>query len=176
MQGEYAAARPLYEWALAMYERLLGPEHPQTAANLNNLAINYYYQGDLVTAERLMRRALQIRETRLGITHPDTQSSRRSLAAIRQQRGGAAAPQINDPLERFAPLLTAIAAVAKGDNAQRQAITQSLVLMEQKGWMLYGPVERIWAGERDHAALVAGLDAQDTALIERVLGLIRDGV
>ena len=31
-QGEYAAARPLYEQALAGYAQALGPDHPTTQA------------------------------------------------------------------------------------------------------------------------------------------------
>jgi hypothetical protein len=31
-------ARPLYERALAIREKVPGPEHPDTAASLNNLA------------------------------------------------------------------------------------------------------------------------------------------
>jgi hypothetical protein len=38
--------------------------------------------------------------------------------------------------------------------------------------MLADPVRRLWAGERDPDALTAGLDAQDTALIHRVLDLL----
>jgi len=37
-QGELAAARPLYERALDIDERVLGPDHPSTAGSLNNLA------------------------------------------------------------------------------------------------------------------------------------------
>ena len=37
-QGDFAGARPLYERALAIHERVLGPEHPETATSLNNLA------------------------------------------------------------------------------------------------------------------------------------------
>ena len=37
-QGALAAARPLYERALAIREKVLGPEHPDTATSLNNLA------------------------------------------------------------------------------------------------------------------------------------------
>ena len=37
-QGELAAARPLYKRALAIHEKVLGPEHPDTAESLNNLA------------------------------------------------------------------------------------------------------------------------------------------
>ncbi|MCS6938606.1 MAG: tetratricopeptide repeat protein, partial [Roseiflexus sp.] len=38
MVGDYAAARPLYERALAIRDQALGPAHPDTAASLNNLA------------------------------------------------------------------------------------------------------------------------------------------
>lgn len=75
-------------------------------------------------------------------------------------------------IEQFDPFLRAIARVALGDDAPRAAVEQALTELEQHGWMVRGPVLRIWAGERDRAALVAGLDAQDTALIERVLALI----
>ena len=37
-QGDLAAARPLFERALAIREKALGPEHPDTAGSLNNLA------------------------------------------------------------------------------------------------------------------------------------------
>ena len=35
-EGDYAAAHPLYERALAIREQVLGPDHPDTAASLNN--------------------------------------------------------------------------------------------------------------------------------------------
>jgi hypothetical protein len=38
-QGDLAAARPLYERALAISEKVRGPEHPDTARSLNNLAL-----------------------------------------------------------------------------------------------------------------------------------------
>jgi hypothetical protein len=63
-------------------ETALGPEHPDTALGLNNLATLCYYEGDMSEAARLMRRALEIREARLGPEHPDTQSSWLWLAAI----------------------------------------------------------------------------------------------
>ena len=36
--GDYAKAEPLYRRALAIREKALGPEHPDTATSLNNLA------------------------------------------------------------------------------------------------------------------------------------------
>ena len=82
MMGDYPAARPYYEQALAIYRKVLGDAHPDTARSLNNLAILCYYEGDLEEAHRLMQQALAIRDERLGPDHPDSRSSRASLAVI----------------------------------------------------------------------------------------------
>jgi hypothetical protein len=47
-----------------------------------------------------------------------------------------------------------------------------LAELEEKGWMLREPAQRIWAGERHAEALTEGLDVQDTALVRRVLELV----
>ena len=36
--GKLAEAEPFYQRALAVWEKALGPDHPQVAAGLNNLA------------------------------------------------------------------------------------------------------------------------------------------
>ena len=46
-RGIYSEARPLFERAVAIYEKALGPEHPDTATSLNNLAGLLQDQGDL---------------------------------------------------------------------------------------------------------------------------------
>jgi hypothetical protein len=52
-QGHLAAARPLYERALVIREKTLGPEHPEVARDLNNLAVLLKDQGDLAGARPL---------------------------------------------------------------------------------------------------------------------------
>ena len=82
-----------------------------------------------------------------------------------------AGPDMAQVLREFEPLLQAIAAAAS-DEGQRAEIEPLLARMEEKGWMLSDPVRRIWAGERDTAALTEGLDEQDSALVRRVLELL----
>jgi tetratricopeptide (TPR) repeat protein len=69
-QGRYADAEPLYRRSLAIYEKVLGPEHPDVATSLNNLARLYEAQGRHADAEPLQRRSLAIREKVLGRALP----------------------------------------------------------------------------------------------------------
>ena len=81
-QGDLARARPLHERALAIYEKVLGPEHPDTATGLNNLAGLLEAQGDLTRARPLYERALAIYEKVLGAEHPNTAASLNNLAKL----------------------------------------------------------------------------------------------
>jgi tetratricopeptide (TPR) repeat protein len=87
----YAQARPLYERALAIREKVLGADHPDTAKSLNNLALLLQAQGDLAGARRLHDRALAIREKILDPDHPDTAESLNNLALLLQDQGDLAA-------------------------------------------------------------------------------------
>ena len=78
--GALAQARTLYENALAICEKVFGPEHPDTASSLNNLARLLSAQGDLAGAGSLNERALAICENVLGPEHPDTAESLHNLA------------------------------------------------------------------------------------------------
>src|SRR5262249_53334502 len=62
--------------------KALGPEHPDTAASVNNLAMLYYDTGAYAQAEPLHRRALAIREKVLGPEHPNTATSLNNLAVL----------------------------------------------------------------------------------------------
>ena len=86
-QGDLAGARPLYERALAIREKVLGAEHPDTATSLNNLASLLQDQGDLAGARPLYERALAICEKVLGAEHPDTATSLNNLADLLQAQG-----------------------------------------------------------------------------------------
>jgi tetratricopeptide (TPR) repeat protein len=76
-QGDLAAARPLFERALAIYEKVLGPE-----PSLYNLAAVLRAQGDLAEARSLYERALAILEKVRGPEHRDTARVRNNLALL----------------------------------------------------------------------------------------------
>jgi tetratricopeptide (TPR) repeat protein len=67
---------------LAIVEKALGPDHPDTAKSLNNLAGLLEAQGDLAAARPLYERALAISERTLGLDHPDTATVRGNLAML----------------------------------------------------------------------------------------------
>jgi CHAT domain-containing protein/Tfp pilus assembly protein PilF len=86
-QGQYAAAIPLAERSLAIWEKVLGPEHPDVASSLNNLAELYRAQGNYSQAEPLYQRSLVIKEKVLGPEHPNVASSLNNLANLYQAQG-----------------------------------------------------------------------------------------
>ena len=65
---------------------MLGPDHPDVARSLNNLADLYERQGRYAEAQPLFERALAIRERAVGPDHPDTATSMNNLAAFYQRR------------------------------------------------------------------------------------------
>jgi tetratricopeptide (TPR) repeat protein len=69
--GQYAEALPLYERALRISEKALGPEHPEVATTLNNMAELLRTQGKYEEALPLYERRRPIREKKLGEEHPD---------------------------------------------------------------------------------------------------------
>lgn len=80
--GAYAQATELSARALSISEKALGPEHPNTATSLNNLADLLRAEGDLAGARPLFERALAIFEKALGPEHPNTVEVRKNLAAL----------------------------------------------------------------------------------------------
>ena len=86
-RGRYTAVEPLFEQALVIREKVLGPEHPDVAWSLNKLATLCRIQGQNARAELLQERALAIREKVLGPEHPDVAQSLNGLAVLRRVQG-----------------------------------------------------------------------------------------
>jgi tetratricopeptide (TPR) repeat protein len=80
-------AEPLDQRALAIWEKILGPLHPNVATGLNNLAALYHAQGKYADAEPLHRRALAIRQKVLGLEHPAMATSLNNLAVLYKDQG-----------------------------------------------------------------------------------------
>jgi tetratricopeptide (TPR) repeat protein len=105
-----AGARPLHERALAIREKALGPEHPHTAASLNNLGLLLRDQGDYAGARPLFERAMAICDKALGPEHPDTARVCGNLARLRL---------LGDPSEARALGTRALAALDKAPGRDR---------------------------------------------------------
>ncbi|MDQ2868493.1 MAG: tetratricopeptide repeat protein [Verrucomicrobiota bacterium] len=85
--GQPKAAEPYYLTALQLYEKNLGPEHPDVASVLNNLGVFYTNEKRFTEAEKAHVRALAIREKAFSSSHPDLAQSKCNLAVVFHSRG-----------------------------------------------------------------------------------------
>ncbi len=86
-QGKYAEAKPLAEEVVSLAEKTLGPDNPDTATVLNNLANILQKMEDLQGARPLYERALAIYERALGPDHPNVAESLNGLAELLRTMG-----------------------------------------------------------------------------------------
>ena len=54
-QGKYDEAEPIYRQTLALSEKVLGKEHPNTLSSMNNLAVLLKNQGRYDEAKKLCK-------------------------------------------------------------------------------------------------------------------------
>jgi tetratricopeptide (TPR) repeat protein len=185
-RAQHAEAEPLYMRALAIREQQLGPQHPDTALNLNDLALLYKAQGKYAEAEPLFVRALAIREQQLGPQHPDTAQSLNDLAAlyqdqgkyaeaeplyvralaIREQQLGPQHPNTASSLDHLATLYE-----SQGKDAEAEPLfVRALAIREQK----LGAEHPDTASSLDHLAALyesQGKDAEAEPLFVRALAI-----
>ena len=86
-QNDYTEALKHFRRALAIDEGVLGPEHPNVAASLNNIAIVLDRQGDYVGALEHFRQALAIDEEAHGPDHPSVAMSLNNIANVLYKQG-----------------------------------------------------------------------------------------
>jgi hypothetical protein len=89
-QARHISAEPMMRRALKIDELSFGPDHPEVATDLNNLAQLLTATNRLSEAEPLMRRTLKIREQSFGSDHPKTATVRSNLAQLLKARGSLA--------------------------------------------------------------------------------------
>ncbi|MBO2446801.1 tetratricopeptide repeat protein [Actinomadura barringtoniae] len=80
--GRIDEAEPCYWHALEIFERILGPDHPQIASIYHNLAGLEHSRRNWPEAERLGRRSVAIRERSLGPGHIEVAADKAALAAV----------------------------------------------------------------------------------------------
>jgi tetratricopeptide (TPR) repeat protein len=86
-RATYSQAAALFREALAISENTLGPEHPDTAKSLNNLALLLKGQGDYAGARPLYERAVRMTEKALGPEHLATATSLNNLGSLLKDQG-----------------------------------------------------------------------------------------
>jgi tetratricopeptide (TPR) repeat protein len=86
-KGLYKEAEPFKRRALKIDETSFGPDHPDVASDLNNLASLLQDTNRLSEAEPLMRRALKIIEKSLGKNHPNVATALNNLAELLRETG-----------------------------------------------------------------------------------------
>jgi CHAT domain-containing protein/tetratricopeptide (TPR) repeat protein len=85
--GKFSDAIPLAQRAVAIYEKTLGPDHPNVAMSLDWLSVLYRDQGRYADAEPLYKRSLAIREKAVGPDHPTFATSLNNLALLYRYQG-----------------------------------------------------------------------------------------
>ena len=86
-RGDYQLAKPYYERALAIREKVLDPDHPDTAISLNNLGRLLREMGNLTEARPFYERALAIFEKVFGPDHSYTAASLNDIGLLLQANG-----------------------------------------------------------------------------------------
>ena len=82
-----AKAEPLYQRALAISEKALGPEHPDVARSLNNLAAALRCPGPVREGRAALPARARHLEKALGPEHPDVAQSLNNLALLYDAQG-----------------------------------------------------------------------------------------
>ena len=82
-----AEATTVYREVLELRERILGRDHPDTLAAMNNLAAVLQDQGDLSAAQSFHERTYLTCQRVLGSDHPSTLATMNNSAAVLQDLG-----------------------------------------------------------------------------------------
>ena len=83
-QARFAEAEPFYERARSIREKQLGPDHPETAATLMNIAELYAGLRRFGQAAKLFEESQALLERKLGSSHPAAIAGDQGLQAFRR--------------------------------------------------------------------------------------------
>jgi len=146
--GDSEAARDAYAAALAVYDQILKPGHPDVSYVVNSLAILNYNLGDYDTARSMFERELANLERTLGREHRDTASVMNNLGLLllKMAQPDEARPRIEESLrireavlgpghEEVATSLCNLAELRRVEqrpDAARSAVDRCLAIREEK--------------------------------------------
>jgi tetratricopeptide (TPR) repeat protein len=86
-RAQLDAAERDYEEALAIYERVRGPDHPDIGLALTSLGRVHDQRGDLDEAEALHVRAHDVLASAFGPEHPEVAVALSNIGTVREARG-----------------------------------------------------------------------------------------
>mgnify|MGYP000901445190 FL=1 len=167
--GDVRRAIEYYEQALAL-ARETGDING-VAFDSCKMALLYDQQGDPVRAIPLAQEAARL-WTQIG--SPNAQQVQQLIARLQAEITTNEDPATAQMLNHFAPLIQAVIAAARGNRQARADVEEALPQLEKNNWHIAGPIRRIWAGERNEAPLVAGLDDSDALIMREILRQLRN--
>jgi tetratricopeptide (TPR) repeat protein len=142
--GQHAEAATCARYALASFEREYGPDHPDVANILNNLAGIYADQGYYTEAARLAQRSVTIMEQTTG--SPDLEllriQSLRTLAGVYRAQGGYAES------ESLYQRALASAEAAMGTDHLETAACPNDTVVEKPYARLLGEAAWVWSSKQ----------------------------
>ena len=85
-QQDYTKALSTFNEVLAIKEKMLGKNHPDTTSMMNNIAYIYALQGQYTKAEEFYKRAIKIRHNALGENNRENGTTFNNLAQLYVQQ------------------------------------------------------------------------------------------
>jgi tetratricopeptide (TPR) repeat protein len=185
-KADNAEAEPLMRRTLAIDEKTYGPDHPNVARDLNNLAQLLKATNHLAEAEPLIRRALAIDEKRYDPNHPAVGIRAGDLAGLLETTGrlaeaeplfrralaiheaslGPDHPYVATGLNNLARLLQATGHVAEAEPLFRRALA-----IDEKSYGPDHPAVGIRAGNLAGLLETTGRLAEAEPLFRRALAI-----
>ena len=123
--GRSAEAEASIRALLPALEAGFGPDHPEVAVALNNLAALAQERGALDEAESLYRRVIEIRVARLGAGSPAMAVPINNLGTLLRERG-----RLDEAAELYRRALALLADAVDDDHPDLAAIRRNLVRIE----------------------------------------------
>ena len=167
--GLYSRAQSLYEHTIEIRRRVLGPEHPDTLASMNNLASVLDHQGRYAEAEKLYRETIDVKRRVLGPEHPDTLMSMWGLCVVLDHEGRYAEAE---KLDRETIDIKRRVLGPEHPDTLRSMITLGNILTDEGH---YPEAEKLDRETLQVESRVLGPEHADTLIVDEQLGNRSDG-